>query len=90
MPWGAASAPFRTVARELELLEPTLSLPTRASIGPVLLPWALGTAAALLAGVGLASWAAWHFQLLPTTSSSDSGLLPQKIGPHRPPARQLP
>lgn len=90
IPWGAPSAPFRGVSRELELLEPTLSLPARASIGPALLPWALGTAAALLAGVGLASWAAWHFQLLPATSSSDSGLLPQKIGPHRPPVRQLP
>lgn len=88
--WLAPSAPFRGVTRELELFEPTLSLPTRAAIGPALLPWALGTAAALLAGVGLASWAAWHFQLLPAASPTDSGLLPQKIGPHRAPVRQLP
>jgi hypothetical protein len=31
----------------------------------VLLPWALGTAAALLGGVGVAAWAARRFDLLP-------------------------
>jgi len=29
------------------------------------LPWALGTAAALLGGVGVATWAARHFDLVP-------------------------
>lgn len=53
------AGPFRTVANGLELCDATLRLPSR-SIGPALLPWALGTAAALLGGMGLATWAAWR------------------------------
>ena len=30
------------------------------TLGQVLLPWAVGTAAAFLGGIGLATWAAWH------------------------------
>jgi hypothetical protein len=64
-PDAVPSGPFRGVARELELFEATVRLPARATLAPVLLPWALGTAAALLGGVGVATWAARHFEWLP-------------------------
>ncbi|MEO8212674.1 MAG: hypothetical protein ABI560_05755 [Myxococcales bacterium] len=63
--WDVPAGPFRSVARELELFEATVRLPARAALAPVLLPWALGTAAALLGGVGVAAWAARRFDLLP-------------------------
>jgi hypothetical protein len=56
------AGPFRGVAQGLELLDATVRLPSR-SLGPALLPWALGTAAALLGGMGLATWAAWRYHL---------------------------
>jgi hypothetical protein len=56
------AGPFRSVANRLELLDATLRLPSR-SLGPVLLPWALGTAAALLGGMGLATWAAFRYHV---------------------------
>jgi hypothetical protein len=56
------AGPFRAAAQGLELLDATVRLPSR-SIGPALLPWALGTAAALLGGMGLATWAAWRYHL---------------------------
>lgn len=62
---GALQGPFRGVERELELFEATVRLPARVALAPVLLPWALGTAAALLGGVGVATWAARRFDLLP-------------------------
>jgi hypothetical protein len=64
-PDAAACGPFRGVERDLELFEATVRLPARASLAPVLLPWALGTAAALLGGVGVAAWVARRFDLLP-------------------------
>ena len=64
-PWDVPAGPFRGVERELELFEATVRLPARAALAPVLLPWALGTAAALLGGVGVAAWAARRFDLLP-------------------------
>lgn len=54
------AGPFRSVRREPELLDAVLQLPSR-SLGPALLPWAFGTAAALIGGVGLATWAAWRY-----------------------------
>ena len=51
--------PFRTVEREPELLDATLTVEGE-TLGQVLLPWAVGTAAAFLGGIGLATWAAWH------------------------------
>jgi hypothetical protein len=56
------AGPFRAAAQGLELLDAKVRLPSR-SLGPVLLPWALGTAAALLGGMGLATWAAWRYHL---------------------------
>jgi len=56
------AGPFRSAAQGLELFEATVRLPSR-SLGPALLPWALGTAAALLGGMGLATWAAWRYHL---------------------------
>jgi hypothetical protein len=58
-----AGGPFRAAARDLELLDATVRLET-ASLGPALIPWALGTAAALLGGMGLATYAAWRYHLL--------------------------
>jgi len=56
------AGPFRSASQGLELLDATVRLPSR-SLGPALLPWALGTAAALLGGMGLATWAAWRYHL---------------------------
>ncbi len=64
-PDAVAPGPFRGVERDLELFEATVRLPARVSLAPVLLPWALGTAAALLGGVGVAAWVARRFDLLP-------------------------
>jgi hypothetical protein len=53
------AGPFRTVEREPELLDATLTVAGE-TLGQALLPWAVGTAAAFLGGIGLATWAAWH------------------------------
>ena len=57
------AGPYRTVEREAELLDATLTVATE-TIGQALLPWAVGTAAAVLGGIGLATWAAWHHHLI--------------------------
>jgi hypothetical protein len=59
----AADGPFRAAARGLALFDATVSLEAR-SLAPALLPWALGTVAALLGGMGLATYAAWRFHVL--------------------------
>jgi hypothetical protein len=87
-PDGGWSAPFRGVEREIELLAATICLPTRAALGPVLLPWALGTAAALLGGVGAATWAAWHFDLVPRFREAGTAH-PDEVGPYRPVRRHF-
>jgi hypothetical protein len=53
------AGPFRTVEREPELVDATLTVAGE-TLGQVLLPGAVGTAAAFLGGIGLATWAAWH------------------------------
>ena len=59
------AGPFRAPAREHELLGALVRLPAHRALGPVLLPWALGTAAAVMGGVGVAAWAAARFNLFP-------------------------
>jgi hypothetical protein len=57
------AGPFRTIEREPELIEARLTVAS-VTLGQALLPWAVGTVAAVLSGVGLVSWAAWHYQAL--------------------------
>lgn len=59
------AGPFRAPARQHELLGALVRLPAHRALGPVLLPWALGTAAAVMGGVGVAAWAAARFNLFP-------------------------
>jgi hypothetical protein len=54
------AGPFRTAEREPELIDATLTVAGE-TLGQVLLPWAVGTAAAVLGGIGLATWVAWHY-----------------------------
>ncbi|HEX3694728.1 MAG TPA: hypothetical protein VH374_04995 [Polyangia bacterium] len=58
-----AEGPFRAIAGEPELLDAIVRLESR-SLGPTLLPWALGTAAALLGVMGGATYAAWRYHVL--------------------------
>jgi hypothetical protein len=70
--------PFRAVAQALTLMDATVRTESR-SLAPALLPWALGTAAALLGGMGLATYAAWRYHLLhlPVAIHLPRGLAPQ-------------
>jgi hypothetical protein len=63
------AGPFRTVEREPELVDATLTVAGE-TLGRVLLPWAVGTAAAFLGGIGLATWAAWHVHARQTACHS--------------------
>jgi hypothetical protein len=87
------AGPFRSVANRLELLDATLRLPSR-SLGPVLLPWALGTAAALLGGMGLATWAAfrYHARHMPpgTPAWRTVGSAATRVGAPEPPRPRFP
>lgn len=60
---AVGAGPFRGTARGPELLDATVTLESK-SLGPALLPWALGTAAALMGAMGLATYAAWRAHLL--------------------------
>jgi hypothetical protein len=76
--------PFREVASALELHEGDLVVASRRELGPALLPWALGTAAAILAGVGATAWAAWRFDVLggfDNTAPAHLQPAPAEIGP---------
>jgi hypothetical protein len=70
---ASLESPFRSASHGPELLDPTLRLATP-SIGPALLPWALGTAAALLGVTAAATYGAWRYHLRhnPFTTSSSS------------------
>jgi hypothetical protein len=86
---GAHRGPFREVASPLELHQGSLVVAHRRELGPALLPllpWALGTAAAILAGVGATAWAAWRFDLLGGFEGGAPSHLepPAQIGPAAP------
>jgi hypothetical protein len=57
------AGPFRAATRGPELVDALITVESK-SLGPVLLPWALGTAAALMSGMGLATYAAWRAHLM--------------------------
>jgi hypothetical protein len=77
---AVGAGPFRGTARGPELLEATLTIESK-SLGPVLLPWALGTAAALMGALGIATYAAWraHVLQLPALSAPR---VPRLFAPH--------
>ena len=54
------AGPYRTIEREPELLDATVTVAGQ-TLGQALLPWAVGTAAVFLGGIGLATWAVWHY-----------------------------
>jgi hypothetical protein len=76
---GADAGPVRGSMRGPELVDALVTVESK-SLGPVLLPWALGTAAALMSGMGLATYAAWraHVLHLPPAVAR----LPRLIAPH--------
>lgn len=80
---GAALSrgPFRSIDAPAELLSPTIRLETGLSLRPVILPWALGTAAALLTSTGIGA-AIVHYvrgkAMRPTTLA-----IPAEIGLER-------
>lgn len=86
---GVGAGPFRAPAQALELCEATVRIPSRSLAPAVLIPWALGTAAVLLGGMGLATWAAWrsHLAHLPTTGASAWRMGPAQLSS---PARMSP
>jgi hypothetical protein len=96
---GIAAGPFRTADGGLELLDATLRLRSR-SLAPALLPWALGTAAAVLAGMGLTTWAVWHAHVhAPARPHAFRALgvgpagactMPARVGQPQPPRPRLP
>jgi hypothetical protein len=60
---AVGAGPLRGTARGPELVDAIVTLESK-SLGPALLPWALGTAAALLSGMGLTTYAAWRYHVL--------------------------
>jgi hypothetical protein len=82
------AGPFRAPAHEHELLGALVRLPSRSALAPVLLPWALGTAAAVLGGIGVAAWAAAHFDLFPHLRHSVAAPTPE-MGPLHPVRRHF-
>jgi hypothetical protein len=77
------AGPFRTIEREPELYDVTLTV-TGGGLGRALLPWAVSTAAAVLGGIGFAVWTAWHIQ-----GRRDAGSNVVRIG-HAPAALERP
>jgi hypothetical protein len=92
---GAGDGPFRSTAHGPELLDPTLRIPTP-GIGPALLPWALGTAAALLGATAATGFWAWQYHLRHHPSVAMQSLAPltrlpfDQMRPPEPPHPRLP
>jgi hypothetical protein len=86
------AGPFRSPSGALALYEATVRLPSRGLAPAALIPWAFGTAAALLGGMGLATWAAWRYHLahLPQASAWRIGSLPMSSAPAQLSAPELP
>ena len=83
---AVGAGPFRGTSRGPELHEAIVTLESK-SLAPVLLPWALGTAAALMSGMGLATYAAWRMHLLhlpPVASARLPRLNAQLLAPELP------
>jgi hypothetical protein len=76
---AVGAGPFRGTTRGPELVDALVVVESK-SLAPVLLPWALGTAAALMSGMGLATYAAWraHVLHLPPAAAR----LPRLHSPH--------
>jgi hypothetical protein len=60
---AVGAAPTRGTSRGPELVDALVTVESK-SLGPALLPWALSTAAALMGGMGLATYAAWRAHLI--------------------------
>ena len=90
LPDGAG--PFRAPSGALALYEATVRLPSRGLAPAALIPWAFGTAAALLGGMGLATWAAWRYHLahLPQATAWRMGSLPMSSAPAQLSAPEIP
>jgi hypothetical protein len=73
---AAGNGPFRATHGTAELCDATVKLTTSISLRPALLPWALGTAAALLGAAGAVSALSklWKFRL-------ESAVVSDVIGP---------
>jgi hypothetical protein len=87
------AGPFRAPAGGLALAEATVRLQTRALAPAMLIPWAFGTAAALLSGMGLATWGAWHYHLAhlpPANNIWHSVRIPAHLTPPDPPRPRFP
>jgi hypothetical protein len=86
------AGPFRAPSGALALYEATVRLPSRGLAPAALIPWAFGTAAALLGGMGLATWAAWRYHLahLPQASAWRIGSLPPSSAPAQLSAPEIP
>ncbi len=80
---AVGAGPLRGTSRGPELHEAVLTIESK-SLAPVLLPWALGTAAALMSGMGLATYAAWRAHLLHRSSfpTAVTARLPRLLAPH--------
>jgi hypothetical protein len=79
--------PFRTIDAPMELLQATLRLENGLSLRPVILPWALGAAAAFLGAMGAATalfhW--WDGYKRPATANMPAEIGATKIKrPHWP------
>jgi hypothetical protein len=79
---AVGAGPFRGTSRGPELVDAIVTVESK-SLAPVLLPWALGTAAALMSGMGLATYAAWRAHLLTRSTLPVATVrLPRLLAPH--------
>jgi hypothetical protein len=87
------AGPFRAPAGGLALAEATVRLQTRSLAPAMLIPWAFGTAAALLGGMGLATWGAWRYHMAHLPAANNiwrSVPIPAHLTPPDPPRQRFP